>query len=711
MLVSQARTLGLAAAVGFAVAVAAQGPAADAAGLLIADNGFGGVLTLEEHDVKVTINNGVAVTEVTQVFRNTEQRIVEALYTFPVPKGASVSNFSMWIQGKEMIGEVVEKKRAREIYESYKQTRRDPGLLEQVDYKTFEMRVFPIPAGAEQRVQVTYYQELDVDHDAATYVYPLATVTRAEIDQRTQGRFAVTVDVKNEAPIVELASPSHGEDVVTAAFGEHYRRASLELSGGDLSRDFVLHVGLKRPQTGVDLITSHRSGADGYFQLTFTAGAELDDAAGGMDYVFVLDISGSMASDSKLATSRRAVAAFIEQLDAEDRLEVIPFNVTPAPLFKSLRPADESAREGADDYLQTQRARGGTVLRPAIGAAYQYRDPDRPLNVVILSDGMTEHREQRELVELIRQRPANCRVFCIGVGNEVNRPLLSQLAEGAGGLASFISRGDYFDRQAKAFRRKLVHPVGTNLSIKFAGGGVYDVEPQELPNLFHGSPVRMYGRYRDSGAVVMHVEGEVMGAPFEQTVTVDLSEQDDANPEIERMWASHRVQRLLRDMRRDGESPGVVNEVVSLCEEYSVVSEYASFIVLENDAEYKRWKIERRNAARTDRDRAAQAQFRARLEQLRDESLAGLVPQRETHSFVSTDVKAAPSGASVPAVTAPQANRQPPAPRQGFDLPTRGSRSVSGGGGGALDPISAALLLGMGGAAAAARRARESTEA
>src|SRR4051812_1566357 len=80
--------------------------AAFAAGLLIAEGGFGGALEIKEQDVKVTINNGVAVTEVDQVFLNKENRIVEALYTFPVPRGASVANFSMWINGKEMIGEV-----------------------------------------------------------------------------------------------------------------------------------------------------------------------------------------------------------------------------------------------------------------------------------------------------------------------------------------------------------------------------------------------------------------------------------------------------------------------------------------------------------------------------------------------------------------------------------------------------------------------------
>src|SRR4051812_11606407 len=183
--------------------------AADAAGLLIADGGAGGVLEIQEHDVKVSINNGIAVTNVTQVFRNTEQRQVEALYTFPVPKGASVANFSMWIQGKEMVGEVLEKKRAREIYNSYKQQNRDPGLLEQTDFRTFEMRIFPIAAGAEQKVEISYYQELDFDHDWATYVYPLATSTQGKADTRTQGRFAINVDVQSAIPVTALESPSH----------------------------------------------------------------------------------------------------------------------------------------------------------------------------------------------------------------------------------------------------------------------------------------------------------------------------------------------------------------------------------------------------------------------------------------------------------------------------------------------------------------------
>ena len=127
----------------------------------------------------------------------------------------------------------------------------------------------------------------------------------------------------------------------------------------------------------------------------------------------------------------------------------------PNTLFNESRPANEENLKQAVEFLESQRALGGTVLRPAIETAYRYQDPDRTLNVVILSDGITEQTEQSELVRLIEQRPAGARVFCIGVGNEVNRPLLEQMANEAGGLAAFISQGDDFERQAEAFRRKL----------------------------------------------------------------------------------------------------------------------------------------------------------------------------------------------------------------------------------------------------------------
>ena len=675
----------------------ATAPRAEAAGLLIADGGFGGVLEIESHDVDVTIRDNIAITRVTQVFRNTESRIVEALYTFPVPKGASVANFSMWINGREMVGEVLEKKRAREIYDSYKQTRRDPGLLEQVDYKTFEMRIFPIAAGAEQRVEITYVQELNVDHDWATYVYPLATVTREGIDSQVQGTMALRMDVQSVIPIAALESPSHADDFVMADHSPTYHTASLEQDGGSLARDVVLAYQLKRPKTGIDLVTSKEASEDGYFSILVSVGEDLKEFDTGMDYIFVLDISGSMANDGKLPLSRGSVGAFLESLGPEDRFELLTFNVKPNQLFGDLREANEASRATATAHLESRQARGGTSLGPALRTAYQYGEPDRPLNVVILSDGLTEQEERAALTRLIGQRPSNARVFCIGVGNEVNRPLLEQIADDTGGLAAFISRGDDFTRQAAAFRRKLMRPAVSDLRVRVEGIEVYDLEPAVLPNLYHGTPVRLYGRYRGRGEGSVRFEGAINGAVFSQAMDLTFPAVDNGHPEIERMWAWKRIDRLLKDGDRSGNRDAISGEVIRLGELYSIMSEYTSFIVLENDQEYRRWKIERRNARRLDRDRAALAVAQKEMRAIRDRAVAGLGPNPGTPETVKT--AQAPNAPARPGQrTATPDVRAPARPGQSLDFNL---------GTGPVGP----LFLGIAGLLEAVRRRRNAQQA
>jgi Ca-activated chloride channel family protein len=673
------------------------GSQARAAGLLIADGGLGGALQIKSHDVHVTINNGIAVTTVDQVFLNKEDRQVEALYTFPVPRGASVANFSMWINGKEMVGEVVEKKRAREIYDSYKAKRRDPGLLEQTDYRTFEMRIFPIAPRAEQHVQVTYYQELNFDHDWATYVYPLASSTRPGVDSRAQGKFAINVDVKSEIPIVAMESPSHAKDFAVAKQTDSYFQASLETREGSLNKDVVLNYHVSRPHTGIDVIASKEKGQDGYFALTLTAGEELPQKEAQMDYVFVLDISGSMADDGKLDLSRKSLGAFIKSLGAKDRFEVMTFNVQPTTAFGKLREADDAAKKEAENFLATQIAKGGTILNPAMTTAYKYA-ADRPLNVIILSDGMTEQTERQQLADLIRQRPKDSRVFCIGVGNDVNRGLLEQLADDSGGLAAFISRDDNFEQQASAFRRKLMRPVATNLKIEFAGADVYDIEPQQLPNLYYGAPVRVYGRYKNGGDVKVNLAATVLDHPIKDSLAVELPKEEGGNPEIERMWAWHKVDRLLKQADASGSRTSVIDEIVRLGEGYSIATEYTSFIVLENDLEFQRWHIDRKNVTRLSRDRKAQEAVTARLDALRNKANDQLGPEALTASAkpLANDVTIAPNVSTPVRDVTPAPSNNSPRSRD-ISLP-------SVGGGGAMDPATVGAILSLGAIAVVALR-------
>ena len=308
---------------------------------------------------------------------------------------------------------------------------------------------------------------------------------------------------------------------------------------------------------------------------------------------------------------------------------------------------------------------------------------------------MTEQGERQALLQLIAQRPDDCRVFCIGVGNEVNGQLLEELANDAGGLAAFISHGDDFDRQARAFRRKLTRPVATDLKIAFDGVEVSQLEPQTLPNLYHGSPVRLYGRYEKGGPATVNINASVNGQAISRQMQIELPTRDDSSPQIERMWAWHRVQRLLNDADRVGSRDSVLEEIITLGEGYSIASEYTSFIVLENDAEYKRWKIKRRNATRIERDRTARRQVAAELEALRTKAEAGLGP--------IAPLAKGPDPV-VDLQTGPSARRTTPTNRnsrsQDISLP---------GGGGAIDPLSGTIVIGMGLAGLIAARHRRLT--
>src|SRR5205807_777486 len=141
------------AAVVLVLLLAASG---QARGLLIPTEKKLPPLALLDYQVNIAIDDQVAVTKVEQTFRNHTDRQLEATYIFPVPQGASVRKFSMWVGGKEVPGELVEADRARQIYTSIVQRTLDPGLLEYMGTNLLKLRVFPVPPGGDQKIAVSY---------------------------------------------------------------------------------------------------------------------------------------------------------------------------------------------------------------------------------------------------------------------------------------------------------------------------------------------------------------------------------------------------------------------------------------------------------------------------------------------------------------------------------------------------------------------------
>src|SRR3989304_6299950 len=104
--------------------------------------------------VSVTIQDQVATTHVDQVFRNDNDFTVEGTYVFPLPPGAAVSQFTLWIDGEAVEGKVLTREQARQTYEDIVRSLRDPALLEYVDRGAVQASIFPIDPGAERRIEL-----------------------------------------------------------------------------------------------------------------------------------------------------------------------------------------------------------------------------------------------------------------------------------------------------------------------------------------------------------------------------------------------------------------------------------------------------------------------------------------------------------------------------------------------------------------------------
>jgi len=114
-----------------------------------------------------------------------------------------------------------------------------------------------------------------------------------------------------------------------------------------------------------------------------------------------------------------------------------------------------------------------------MATAYKYAANDRPLNVVILSDGLTDQQSGRRCCNKFRSARQHPCVLHRG-RQRCKRPLLEQLAEIPAVLASYLS-GDNFDRQAKAFRQKLMRALTPPPGDQVRRVDVTDVEPTVLP--------------------------------------------------------------------------------------------------------------------------------------------------------------------------------------------------------------------------------------
>ncbi|NOY80881.1 MAG: VWA domain-containing protein [Kiritimatiellaeota bacterium] len=554
---------------------------ADATGMMIPADTRVPPLAIKYQRVTVDVRDLVAWTVVRQAFQNSTSRPLEATYVFPLPLHAAVTEFSMVIDGKRIKGELLDKDKAARIYRDVVRRMRDPGLLEYLGGHLFRAKVFPIPPHAAQEVEIRYSQVVARDGGICRYVYPLRTGERSS---RVREDFTVSVRIRSRQPIKTVYSPSHEIDAVRKT--DHEAVAGFEAIGQALDRDFLLYWTVSDKDFGVNLLTRRpEKDKDGWFMLMLSPKVEFrKEEVAAKDMVFVLDTSGSMSRDNKIGQAKDALLYCVANLRKTDRFNIVRFSTDVDSFRKKLAPATASNIEAARQYIRGFPARGGTDINSALLRALSMKtDGPRPFVVVFLTDGLPTvgtTAPQRILDNVKRRYTTGVRIFCFGVGYDVNTHLLDQLAACTRATVEYARPKEDIELKVSLFFDKASEPVLSNPELDFGSIPVSDVYPKLLPDVFKGSQLLVFGRYRGSGETAIRLRGDVNGKKRVLVYEDRFPQQNSENEFIERLWATRKVGYLLDEIRLNGEKTELRDEVVRLSREYGIMTPYTSYLVM-----------------------------------------------------------------------------------------------------------------------------------
>ncbi len=520
-------------------------------------------------DVRVTLEGRIAHVEVEERFQNTGGRVTEGSYLYPMPGEAVFQNFSLWMGDQEVRGEMMNAEQARGIYEEIVRRLKDPALLTLAGHGLVRAQVFPIQPGETRKIILRYTQLLDRAGDALRFRYPFGA--------RGPSNGSLKVTLPEGAGVGTPYSPTHSLSTTRTS-----GRTQITLdatTGGELELFLPLRQGL----VGMTALPHAEAGEDGYVMLLLAPALRQEGAVVPRDLTFVVDVSGSM-SGQKLEQARAAVRQALGTLHPDDRFRLIAFSSGVRLFREEFAAATGGNLQAARQFIDGLTADGGTNIAGALDAALGARVAENRLPIVFfLTDGVPSVGEQApdRIAALAAGRIGRNRVFTIGVGHDVNTYLLDRLAQEGHGAVEYVAPEADVEVAVGSLVSKLSRPALVNLRLIDSPVRLVDLSPGNLPDLFFGEEMVVFGRYHGSGEGDIVIEGERNGRRERFVTRAVFPRAQPGNDFIPRLWASRRIGDLTRQVRLEGNSTAIITQIRDLGLRYGILTEYTSYLVQE----------------------------------------------------------------------------------------------------------------------------------
>ena len=562
----------------FAIAVKADGF------IVITQPGFQAFpLEVTFHNVKVNIFNNVATTSIEQEFYNPSARQMEGYYLFPIPEGAVINEFKMEINGVLTEAELLDAKKAKQLYEDIVRKMKDPALLEYSERGLFKVRIFPIEPRSKKFVTISYNEILNKDYDFYEYVYPLNT---EKFSSAPLKNVSITTNIQTAEELKTVYCPTHNTEIIRK--DKNRAIVSYEEENIKPDSDFKLYFNSSPSLINISLLPYRKNSEDGYFLLNISPTFDFSPSdILEKDITFVLDNSGSMAG-KKLDHAKNALTYCLENLNNNDRFEVITFSTEVNSLFKNLVAADKENITKAKQFVSDLKSVGGTNIEEALLTAIQTEAKnERPHIIIFITDGKPTIGEtnQDQILQLIkRENTASNRIFTFGIGTEINTHLLDKITELTHASRTYIAPDEDIEIKISGFYNKVQYPVLTDLKLEVNGKTeLKSIYPKDISDLFVGTDITLLGKYKIPGSVEIELTGKISGSEKKFVSKITLPKEDLSHDFIPQLWAARRIGFLLDQIRLNGEDKELVDEIVLLAREYGIITPYTSYLILEDE--------------------------------------------------------------------------------------------------------------------------------
>jgi len=553
-------------------------------------------LPLKDTRVDVAITGVIADITVRQVYENRGQRPLHARYVFPASTRAAVSGMTMTIGDVRIVAKIKEREQAKTEFEAAKKEGKSASLLEQSRPNVFTMNVANVMPGDTILVELKYTELLVPTDGAYEFVYPTvvgprysekleSSAKREDLFVNTpytrQGvpptsEFHLSGVISTGVPFQELTSPTHQLTVRTSGPG----RAELQLADAERlggNRDFILRYRLAGQKIGAGLLLYQGRDENFFLLMAEPPQAVARDEIPPRDYVFVVDVSGSMYG-FPLDTAKKLLGDLVNVLRPTDTFNIVVFESGFEVFSRASVPATTPNLQRALQFIGSKQGGGGTRLLNGLQRAVQLpRERGLSRSVVLLTDGYID--AEADVFDYIREHLDEVNFFAFGIGSSVNRYLIEGVARAGLGEPFIVTKPDDAPEAAEQLRRYIEMPVLTDIDVRFAGFDAYDVEPGKIPDLFASRPIVVFGKWRGAIGGSIEISGHTGRGKFQTSIPVVPANADQSHAALRHLWARTRIANLS-DFGPATPSQDRIGEITSLGLTYSLLTKYTSFIAV-----------------------------------------------------------------------------------------------------------------------------------